>query len=207
MIIDAKFTESEHNINGLFGTLLKGEKGDKGDALKFEDLTDEQKAELGGSYDYKGTVEATDRKTGYIAFDLYRGEAVEILVSAFEDGETYRSTLMRIICGDSHFHSHNFTVEVGTDYPKYTKSDIGFDSTWYIPITLEQYAKSPVYVYAKGIVKKLAYDINVRFVDTLPDEAEEITPTSYATKKEIGNIDKALDSIIEIQNTLIGGDA
>lgn len=49
MIIDATFEEKREVIESDFGILAKGEKGDKGEPFTYEDLTEEQKAELGNT--------------------------------------------------------------------------------------------------------------------------------------------------------------
>ena len=49
MIIDATFKETSEIMDADFGILAKGEKGDKGEPFTFNDLTDEQKAELGNT--------------------------------------------------------------------------------------------------------------------------------------------------------------
>lgn len=150
-------------------------------------------------YDYHTQISEED-KTGYIAFDLHGGAIVDILVRYLRDVETDISTLFRITCADSTFHwQHKLNVEMGKDYPTYVRSEPWITgSTWYIPFTFAEYdynGTTAVDIYAKGVMDNIDYDLNVRFVETLPEDAEPISPTSYATKEEIGDINGEIDKI------------
>ena len=164
--------------------------------------TREEVEEMLSGLKYKEILTVNEENAnGYIAITTNTPSILEVAIIRNAWGE-YDSAYLQLQC-NGNLSSHCSLVSIGARkvYTAHTETD--WRCIWYIPFRI--YEKITVNV--KDVFDDNANEVTAEWVSSINlDEVEEIQ-SYYASKADLGKIDTALDNIIAIQNTLIGGDA
>ena len=155
----------------------------------------------GGSTAYKEILRVNEGGKGYIAITTNTPSILEVAIIHSIYGE-FEAAYLQLQCrGNSPSHSSLVSTEVSKVYTGHING-YEWQCVWYIPYSVSEY----ITVKVKDMLDDNVNEVTAEWLTSLPDEATEIQ-NYYASKTDLGNIDRALDNIIEIQNALIGGDA
>lgn len=179
---------------------------------KYSDVLEAWKNEIMGASAAKSTYteiltisgEENHWKNGYIKIKTPAVCYLELAIFNNVFGEA-DSSYLRLACS-GHNPSHSILDSVGIS-EIYYYHNYGYECEWYIKWENSE----TTIVRAKDL-----FDDNISGVmaewltsyPTLPDGDELVkVEIPYASKTDLGNIDKALDNIIALQESILGGDA